>query len=193
MLRVIGGSQGGGAFYGRGSSVKSSRSTFRNKVVAVSLLHSHILAFSHTPFMSLACSFSHTHSLTLTLSLSLSHSPCLSLHLSQSHSLPLPSPERKKKMKAQGATAHVLSTGTQRDLYWYRNARHACMTTEAMSAHVLSFRSFNFIELPTKADTGTGFVKRPCFLSGHTRPPCTLLHSETFTDTKRGHVGIIST
>ena len=33
------------------------------------------------------------------------------------------------------------------------------------------FRSFRFFELPTKADTGTGSVERPCFLSDHIRPP----------------------
>ena len=38
---------------------------------------------------------------------------------------------------------------------------------------VSNFRSFRFFELPTYADTGTGSVKKPCFLSDHIKPPCT--------------------
>ena len=34
-------------------------------------------------------------------------------------------------------------------------------------------RSCRFFELPTQADTGNCSVERPCFLSDHTRPPCT--------------------
>ena len=36
-----------------------------------------------------------------------------------------------------------------------------------------SFEFSRFFELPTKADTGTGSVERPCFLSDHIKPPCT--------------------
>ena len=37
---------------------------------------------------------------------------------------------------------------------------------ELVSAQV-SFRSFRFFELPTKADSGTGSAEKPCFLSDH--------------------------
>ena len=35
-----------------------------------------------------------------------------------------------------------------------------------------SFRSFRFFELPTKVDTGTCSVERPCFPSDHIKAPC---------------------
>ena len=31
----------------------------------------------------------------------------------------------------------------------------------------------DLFELPTKADTGNRSAERPCFLSDHSRPPCT--------------------
>ena len=37
----------------------------------------------------------------------------------------------------------------------------------------ITFRSLRFFELPAYADTGTGSVERPCFLSDHIKPPCT--------------------
>ena len=36
-----------------------------------------------------------------------------------------------------------------------------------------SFRSFRFVELPTKAETGNCSVERPFFLSDHLETPCT--------------------
>jgi hypothetical protein len=39
--------------------------------------------------------------------------------------------------------------------------------------HSKPFRSFRFFELLTEADTETGSVERPCFLSDHIKPPCT--------------------
>ena len=43
----------------------------------------------------------------------------------------------------------------------------------------LSFRSFRFFELPTKADTGTGSAEKPCFLSDHIQAPVQRIAAET--------------
>jgi len=47
-----------------------------------------------------------------------------------------------------------------------RVAQVASDVVEApVELHTTFFRSFEFFELPTQADTGTGSVERPCFLS----------------------------
>ena len=42
-----------------------------------------------------------------------------------------------------------------------------------ITTYPFSFSSVSFFELPTYAVTGNCSVKRPCFLSNHTNPPCT--------------------
>ena len=41
------------------------------------------------------------------------------------------------------------------------------------STAAVTFRSYRFFELPTKADTGTCSSQRPSFLSDHVKPLCT--------------------